>query len=104
MEDLYRTVRIQPFQESIAEALAAGRWAVADSVCLDEILPEAVFGRGFRIYVMRPKREFCGLWRWEYVEDLSRDPIGFSPVDISVRNYHLRFRPHERADAVIQIA
>ena len=40
---------------------------------------------------MRPKRDFCGLWRWEYVEDLSRDPIGFSPVDISVRNYHLAF-------------
>jgi len=44
------------------------------------------------------------LWRWEYVEDLTRDAIGFSPIDISVRNYHLHFRPHERADAIIQIA
>jgi hypothetical protein len=47
VEDLYRTVRIQPFQESIAEALAAGRWAVADSVCLDEILLEGYSGEGF---------------------------------------------------------
>jgi hypothetical protein len=99
-----QTVRIQAFQDSVVQALEAGQWAIADSVCLDDLLPEVIFGRGFRIYVMRLTPEFHGLWRWDYGDVLTRDPIGYTAIDLSVREYHQRFRPHERADAVIQIA
>jgi len=40
--------------------------------------------------------------RWDYAGALTHEPVGFSATE-SVREYHLKFRPHEKPDAVIQV-
>ncbi len=98
-----QTVHVDVYQEEARNALDAGGWVVADSVCLDEVLPEHIFGRGFRVYVMPMETYHGGFSRWSYGADLEREPIGSNDLDLSIRNYHLTFRPHWRADAVVQI-
>jgi hypothetical protein len=97
------TVHIDAYREEARKALNAGGWVVADSVCLDEVLPEDLFGRGFRIYVMPIETCHGDFSLWSYGADLEREPIGYNGLDMSIRNYHLTFRPHWRADAVVQI-
>jgi len=97
------TVHADVYREEAQKALDAGGWIVADSVCLDEVLPEHVFGRGFRVYVMSMEKYHGGFSLWSYGADLEQDPIGSNDLDLSIGNYHLTFGPHWRADAVVQI-
>jgi hypothetical protein len=97
------TVHVDVYQEEARKALDAGGWVVADSVCLDDVLPEHLFGRGFRIYVMPIETYYGGFSRWSYGADLQREPIRYNDLDLSIRNYHLTFKPHWRADAIVQI-
>ena len=58
------TVRVEAFQNAVREELEAERQVVADSVCLDEVLPESTFGKGFRIYVMQLEPYHDSFWQW----------------------------------------
>jgi hypothetical protein len=102
-ESFVETVQVESFRKAVFDLLRFGRWVVADTVCLDEILPETQFGRGFRFYVMSLDDHSDGFSRWDYQRELSREPTGFNALDLSIWDYHLKFRPHERSDAIVQI-
>jgi hypothetical protein len=98
------TVQVERFRKVAFDLLRIGCWVIADSVCLDEVLPETQFGRGFRVYVMSLEDHSDGFSRWDYQRELSREPTGFNALDLSIWYYHLKFRPHERSDAIVQVS
>ncbi len=102
-ESFVETVQVESFRKAVFDLLRIVRWVIADSVCLDEVLPETQFGRGFRVYVMSLENHSDGFSRWDYQRELSREPTGFNAIDLSIWDYHLKFRPHERSDAIVQI-
>jgi hypothetical protein len=53
---------------------------------------------------MDVREQHDGFRRWSYGADLERDPRHYNDLDRSVREYHLAFQPHCKADAIVQIA
>jgi hypothetical protein len=93
-------VRLPDFQRTLRGALNQG-WAIADGVCLEEIAPEEEFGRGFRIYVKRLSFNLPDQPWWHGFDEDGAIPT--REVDRSIHLYHFKHRPHEAADALIEI-
>jgi hypothetical protein len=91
------------FEGEVQNVLASGRWGIADAICLGEVLPEEVFGRGLCIYIKRLSFLFPDNPTWRLGWNLEQGPIPDREFHRSVHLYHLRHRPHETADIVIEL-
>src|ERR1700730_2621273 len=86
---------------AIAQALSTHSTWILEAICLDDIAPIERWGRGLVVYIKR-------------LSFNNRDPLwhdGFRleeapPKDEphrSVQFYHMRIRPHENADLIIEL-
>jgi hypothetical protein len=93
----------QPEFDEVIEALRVlNRPLVLDAVCLEEIAPSAKWGRGLVVYIKRLSfnNSLAPIWH------AGLNLTGRAPPDhpeLSVHEYHLRFRPHETADLIIEV-
>jgi hypothetical protein len=94
-------VCVPDLQRRLDVELATGTLVVIDAICLSELAPAASFGRGYRIYVRRLSFNTPTMPLWHGFDEHSPTPR--RELDRSVHLYHLRERPHERADALIEI-
>ena len=67
---------------------------VLEGVCLEDVAPEAVFGRGARVYLKRLTVLGPDLCLWQGFDEGGRVPS--REVHRSVHLYPMRERPHER--------
>jgi hypothetical protein len=71
---------------------------VVEGICLEELAPSYRFGRGFVIYVKRISQ--AGLWHGFDEHNATPDREWHRSVDL----YHRRYRPHESADVIMEVA
>jgi hypothetical protein len=92
-------MRVDNLHAAVMTGLRSQRWVILEGICLDEVAPEAVLGRGVRIYVKRVSVLGPELLMWHDFDEGGRIPQ--REAYRSVHEYHLDKRPHERADLVI---
>jgi hypothetical protein len=96
--------RIQAaFGDKVRSVMASDRWAIMEAICLGEVLPEEEFGRGLRLYIKRLSFLFPDNPLWRLGWSLEQGPVPDREFHRSVHLYHLRQRPHETADIIIEL-
>jgi hypothetical protein len=79
------------FHQTVRAALTKGP-TVVEGVCLEDVLPEALFPGGFRIYL-------CSRITDSYTA--SEDAV--DKEELGTDTYHQRFRPMSRAHLIVQV-
>jgi hypothetical protein len=95
---------IPRLHNDVTLALAANSPLIFEGVCLDEILPVALFGNGFRVYVKRVASS--GLWEGLDLEEAGMPADLLAPSDWLPRDvwrYHQTCRPDKNADVVVTV-
>jgi hypothetical protein len=92
-------IDISALRAHLASLLRKPTWTILEAVCLDEVAPEAAFGRGFVIYVKRVAVVGPDVHPWYGFEEGGAIPE--RPLFRSIHSYHTRFRPHETADILL---
>jgi hypothetical protein len=86
------------FRGRLGNLLQEPKWTIIEAVCLNELAPEDQFGR--RFYVKRVAVLGQDLHAWHgFDEDYG--PRDDRPLSRSIHDYHVQFRPHEKADVLI---
>jgi hypothetical protein len=94
-------LRKEELDAAIASVIAAGKRVILDAVCLDEVAPCSRWGRGFVVYIKRlsfnnPDPMWSEGFNLEGGEGPTDEP------NRGVFLYHQQFKPHERADLIIE--
>jgi hypothetical protein len=92
-------IDVSALHAHLASVLQKPTWTILDAVCLDELAPEATFGRGFVIYVKRVSVIGADLHLWHGFDEEGGLPE--RQLLRSIHCYHMRCRPHERADVLL---
>ena len=86
---------------AISAAFASGKPVALDAVCLEEVAPISNWGRGFVIYVKRLSFNSPNpLWHRGFDID---DDVPEDEPRRSIVLYHNRYKPHERADLIVEL-
>jgi hypothetical protein len=93
------SIDISALHAHLTSLLQKATWTILDAVCLDEVAPEATFGRGFVIYVKRVSVVGPDIHLWHGFDEGAAVPE--HPLFRSIHCYHMRFRPHEKADVLL---
>jgi hypothetical protein len=95
-------IRQDELDRDIEKAIRSESVVILDAVCLNDIAPEERWGRGFVVYVKRLdfNNQHNPMWHGGF--DLENEPPAEQPHR-SVHQYHLRHRPHETADLIIEL-
>jgi Mrp family chromosome partitioning ATPase len=92
-------IDISALHARLGSLLQEPRLTILDAVCLGEVAPEATFGRGFVIYVKRVAVLGADLHLWHGFDEGAALPENL--LFRSIHCYHMRFRPHEKADILL---
>jgi hypothetical protein len=89
-------IDVNALHTRLASLLQKPTWTILEAVCLGEVAPEDAFGRGFVVYVKRVAVLGPDVHLWHGFDEGAAMPE--DPLFRSIYCYHMRFRPHERAD------
>lgn len=87
-------------RSGILDALSSNRTVILDAVCLEDVAPYSKWGVGYKVYVKRLSFNATNP-AWSEGYNLEDDPPEPEPHR-SVHHYHLRCRPHETAQIIIE--
>ncbi len=86
----------------IKRATAASNLVVLDGVCLDEVAPQAEWGRGLLVYVKRLSLQ-SGTSIWHDGIDLEDGEVPHDEPGRSIFLYNAKVRPDHRADLILEL-
>jgi hypothetical protein len=92
-------IDVNALHTRLASLLQKPTWTILEAVCLGEVAPEDAFGRGFVVYVKRVAVLGPDVHLWHGFDEGAAMPE--DPLFRSIYCYHMRFRPHERADILL---
>jgi hypothetical protein len=95
-------IRQLELAQAIATAMQSGRFTILDAVCLEDVAPVGTWGRGLVVYVKQLSFNNAEHPIWHGGFQLEGDSPAEEPHR-SVHAYHLRVRPHEKADLIVEV-
>ena len=97
----HECIRRSELDAAIAQALSTHSTLILEAICLDDIAPIERWGRGLVVYIKQLSfNNRDPLWHDGF--RLEEDPPKDEPHR-SVQFYHMRIRPHENADLIIEL-